>query len=63
MAQVFGSYEKLEKEYDQQLPPEIRLEYFEKVDFRRMTEEDPDVMSLISNFLNQCLPEAEEKIR
>ena len=54
------TYEKLEKEYDQQLPPEIRLEYFEKVDFRRMTEEDPDVMSLISNFLNQCLPEAEE---
>ena len=53
---------KLEKEYDPQLPPEIRLEYFEKVDFRRMTEEDPDIMSLISNFLNQCLPEEEEKI-
>ena len=62
MAQVFDSYEKLEKEYDPQLPPEIRLEYFEKVDFRRMTEEDPDIMSLISNFLNQCLPEEEEKI-
>lgn len=63
MSQVFSSYEKIEKEYEQQVPLEIRTEFFEKVDFRRMTEEDPAVMSLLIDFLDRCLPEAPEKER
>ncbi|MBQ7915718.1 MAG: alpha/beta fold hydrolase [Firmicutes bacterium] len=54
MAEVFAGYTQLEKNYNQQVPPEIRREYFEKADFRRMTEEDPAVMTQILDFLNQC---------
>ena len=54
MDQVFSEYAELEKSYHKQIPSEIRREFFEKVDFRRMTVEDPSVMKQITDFLDAC---------
>lgn len=57
MNEVFRKYAELEKTYKNSVPPEIRDEFFEHVDFRRMIEDDTQVMSLIQRFLEECLPE------
>lgn len=54
MDQIFSGYAELEKNYHKQVPSEIRREYYEKVDFRKMTEEDSAVIHQIMDFLNSC---------
>ncbi len=53
---VFSGYAALEKQYNGHVPEDLRQDYWNKVDFRRMTQEDPAVISLILDFLEQCLP-------
>lgn len=50
---TFGNLSELSKKYKGNIPEEEASKIYDNIDYKKMTEEDEDVMNMIINFLNQ----------